>query len=375
MWVERLEVAHVRNLVAVDLTLSPGLNLFCGPNGAGKTALLEAMHLLTRGRSFRGSRVQPLIQHGQPGILIRARVQDEARGGVDIALAKNRDAGSDLRVAGQPERRLSAVAGLVPQQLFLPDGSDLVFGGPGERRRFLDWGVFHVKPPYLSHLQAYQRALRQRNALLAAGVSSRHAELGAWTEQLDALAETVDAARRDYLAALEIKLGAMLDRLVAGGFEATLEYRRGWPDGERLAAALGRSLDRDVKFASTQLGPHRAELRFSVGSGSGSGNAAELLSRGQGKLLASALRLAQVHVTRQETGRSSLLLIDDLGAELDRVHSHRFFELLADSGCQVLATCVEPMRLAEFGFERRAMFHVERGLIRPVAHPASESRD
>jgi len=360
MWVERLEVAHVRNLSAVDLDLSPGLNLFWGPNGAGKTALLESVHLLTRGRSFRGSRVQPLIQRGASDLLVRARVQDEARGSTDVALAKTREAGTDLRVAGEPERRLSAVAGLVPLQLFLPDGSNLVFGGPGERRQFLDWGVFHVKPPYLSHLQSYQRALRQRNALLATAGASRRSELEVWTEQLDGLAEKVDAERREYVEALRVELIAMLRRLVSGGFDAALEYRPGWPEGERLAAALGQTLDRDVKFASTQMGPHRAELRLSTGSGS----AAESLSRGQGKLLASALRLAQVQLTRQLTGRSSLLLIDDLGAELDRTHSHRFYELLADSSCQVLATCVEAMSLAEFDTDRRALFHVERGQIR-----------
>jgi DNA replication and repair protein RecF len=369
MWLERLEVARVRNLGAVDLTLSPGLNLFWGANGAGKTALLEAVYLLTRGRSFRGSRVQPLIQHGEPGLLVRARVQDESRGGVDVALAKTRESGSDLRGAGQPERRLSTVAALIPLQLFLPDGSDLVFGGPGERRRFLDWGVFHVKPPYLGHLQAYQRALRQRNALLAAGGGSRRTELDVWTDQLDALAEIVDADRREYVAALQQELGTTLDRLVAGSFDARIEYRSGWPEGERLATALGQNLDRDVKFASTQLGPHRAELRLSADLGS----AAESLSRGQGKLLASALRLAQVHLTRQLTGRRSLLLIDDLGAELDRIHSHRFYALLADSGCQVLATCVEPISLGEFESERRVLFHVEHGSIRPVGEPAAGS--
>jgi DNA replication and repair protein RecF len=160
---------------------------------------------------------------------------------------------------------------------------------------------------------------------------------------------------------LTAALARIATRLVADDFAARVEYRRGWPPSQRLASALGETVDRDVKFASTQLGPHRAELRLSVAAG----GAADILSRGQGKLLASALRLAQVHLTRRLTGRSSLLLIDDLGAELDRGHSHRFYELLAESECQVLATCLEPLDLAEFGVERRAMFHVEQGGIGP----------
>src|SRR5262245_39954810 len=353
MRVERLEVAGVRNLDGVDLELSRGLNLFSGANGAGKTALLEAIHVLARGRSFRGSRVQPLIQHGKPGLLVRARIHDEARGIVEIAIAKTRDEGSDLRVGGHVERRIAAAAALMPLQLFLPETSDLVFGGPGERRRFLDWGVFHVKPSYLADLQAYQRALRQRNALLASGTArSRPDELAVWTEQLDGFAARVDDARREYVEQLIPELATVAARL-AEGFTPALEYRAGWPTSQPLAQALGETIDRDVKFASTQLGPHRAELRLSVAAG----GAADTLSRGQGKLLASALRLAQVRLTQRLTGRGSLLLIDDLGAELDRGHSHRFYELLAESACQVLATCLEPLDLAEFGIERREVFH------------------
>src|SRR4030095_845300 len=117
MRLQRLEVAGVRNLDGVDLSLTPGLNLFWGENGAGKTALLEAVHVLARGRSFRGSRVQPLIQHEKAGLLVRARIHDESRGIVDLALVKTRDDGSDLRIGGQVERRISAAAALMPLQL------------------------------------------------------------------------------------------------------------------------------------------------------------------------------------------------------------------------------------------------------------------
>jgi DNA replication and repair protein RecF len=294
-------------------------------------------------------------------LLVRVRICDEARGALELALTKDRENTADLRIGGQPERRISAAAALMPLELFLPDGSELVFGGPATRRRFLDWGVFHVKPRHLANLQGYQRVLRQRNALLMAarGHAPRAAELAVWTQQLDALAAAVDTDRREYVGWLSEELAHVLARLTDDLSRVAVEYRPGWPRPGSLAEALGEGIDRDVKFGSTQLGPHRAELRLAGDAG----GAAETLSRGQGKLLASALRLAQVHLTKRLTGRRTLLLIDDLGAELDAAHSHRFFALLAESECQVLATCLSPLALPEFGSERRAMFHVERGRI------------
>jgi DNA replication and repair protein RecF len=370
MWLERLEVEGVRNLEPAALTLRPGLNLFWGANGAGKTALLEAVHVLARGRSFRGTRVQPLIQRGKSALLVRARVRDEGRGAVDIAMAKDRHNTSELRIAGQTERRVSAAAALVPMELFLPEGSDLVFGNPAGRRGFLDWAVFHVKPRHLQSLQRYQRVLRQRNALLLAAGGGRSSprrgslrfdELTAWTEQLVASAADVDADRREYVAMLGPALQEVLRRLTDTLAGVSVEYRSGWSPSTPFVDALSEGLERDVKFGSTQLGPHRAELRLTVDADGAA--AAETLSRGQGKLLASALRVAQVHLTKRLTGRGTLLLIDDLGAELDAMHSHRFFALLAASECQVLATCVTPLAMSEFDRDRRATFHVEHGRI------------
>jgi len=366
MWIERLEVSGIRNLEAASLSLSPGLNLFWGANGAGKTALLEAVHLLGRGRSFRSARIAPVIQHGAAAAIVRAALTDEHEGAGELAVSRSRSGAAELRVNGASERRLSRAARLLPLQLFLPDGADLVLGAPVARRRFFDWGVFHVKPRYLEQLQAYQRALRQRNALLqtrrGVSVGKALAEVAIWTERLAALAVPVHQDRLEYTATLGPVLAEMLDLLGARELSIELDYRPGWPADSDFEEALGASIGRDVKLSATQHGPHRADLRLMAGAGT----AAETLSRGQAKLVASALRLAQVQITKRSTGRGSVLLIDDVGAELDRDHSHRFFGSLAGTGCQVLATSLEALSLEEFGAER-SMFHVERGRIRAVA--------
>jgi DNA replication and repair protein RecF len=161
-----LEVSCVRNLSHVHVDLVDGVNLFIGANGAGKTSLLEAVYLLARGRSFRTSHIASVVQRGAPALSVRATVADEYRGTLTISLHKRRDNVAEAQVNGVPERKQSDVAMLLPLQLLLPDGATLVMGGPGERRRFLDWGVFHVKPSALATLRDYERALRQRNAML-----------------------------------------------------------------------------------------------------------------------------------------------------------------------------------------------------------------
>jgi DNA replication and repair protein RecF len=252
----------------------------------------------------------------------------------------------------------------MPLQLLLPDGAELVLGGPAERRRFLDWGMFHVKPGSLAALREYQRGLRQRNALLRAArgrVDRLPGDVGAWTERLAASGESVDQLRQAYVEGLRVAVSEMLARL-APELDIALSYQRGWADGEPFAKALGESLERDVKSGATQAGPHRGDLRLRAGGDP----AAETLSRGQAKALAMALRLAQAQDTASRAGRRSLFLVDDLGTELDRVHSGSFFAALDEMGCQVLATATAVPH-DELGYgDRRALFHVEHGRCRRI---------
>ena len=354
MIVEHVEVRCVRNVTAAALDLSPGLNLLVGPNGAGKTALLEALHLLVRGRSFRGSGVSLLIQHGEPALSVHLRGSDPLRGQVRLGVGRERSNDTELRLNGEVVRQASVVAGLLPIQLLLPDLAELVFGAPRERRQWLDWGVFHVKHDYVDTLRDYLRALRQRNAVLR---TDDHGTLDVWTARMIELGEAVSEARRDYLETVCPTVLDCLDRL-APGLEVTLEYYPGF-QGDSLAREVEESGPRDVKLGATQAGPHRADIRL----GSSRGRAAGVLSRGQGKALASALRIGQAKALYDGQGARSLFLIDDVWAELDDAHSGRFFGLLDGMECQILATSTQAPDLAAFGPERSKVFHVEQGVV------------
>ena len=354
---DRLEISYFRNLSQVTAELGPGLNYFFGDNGAGKTALLEATHLLCRGRSFRTQSARNLIQHDADMLVVRALGVDEMRGSVTLAMSKDRQARTELKVDGMQERRLSEAARLTPLQVMLPDVAELVFGQPGLRRHWLDWGTFHVKPEYLATLREYLRILRQRNTALKSG-----SPLGPWTEKLLLAAQSVTELRREYLEALAPHFQQSIAAL-APELNVTLDFQQGWPRQESLEKLLGDSAEREVKLGATQWGPHRADVDMRVGPS----RARMLLSRGQGKMVASALKLSQAAMLATQTRRATVFLIDDVGAELDAVHSGRFFALLQDLGCQILATSTQKPTV-ELARAAKTLnrFHVERGEVEVV---------
>ena len=353
----RLEISHLRNLVSVRLNLHPHFNYLIGPNGAGKTSILEAVHLLARSRSFRGQAIAPVIAHGQDGLLVRATMEN----GHTLGLAKTRMGATTLHIDEQPVRKLSAGASLLPVQVLLPNVSDLVFGPPSERRRYLDWGLFHVKQSYLGALRDFQAAYRQRNAALRSwGEQNSEQLLEVWTDAYARRAAAVDEFRSQYLAELRPYVDAALVQLEVD-FELRLGYRNGWGE-QPLEKLLGETLAKDVKLGATQAGPQRADLSLDVVGGP----ARMTLSRGQGKLLSMALILAQARLLQAQSERRSLFLIDEVGAEMDGVYLTKMLALLSADICQVIATSTRPPS-QEFGaaFDGRELmlFHVEQGSV------------
>ena len=353
MQLERLDLLNVRNIAAAQLRLCAGVNLLVGPNGAGKTALLEAVHLLFCGRSFRSNRTEGLVRQGETGLSVAATCRDAQLG--EVRLVHRRDRGRvELRRDAQVVRQASAMAALLPIQLLLPDVAELVFGLPAVRRQWLDWGAFHGQPAYAATHRRYLRALRHRNALLREG---ELATLPQWTEPVAELGEQVAAARRTYFEQVAPMVAECLATLDPGAV-VTTSYEPGWPAGS-LADALAQGLARDVRTGTTNAGPHRGDVRIAVEGQAAAG----VLSRGQGKIVASALRLAQArHLMASE--KPSLFLIDDVGAELDAAHSERFFGLLGEMACQILATSARPEAAGAMRELPTRLFHVEHGQFR-----------
>ena len=351
MTLARIEIDDFRCLERVRLGLDPRYNLFVGANASGKTSLLEAIFLLGRGRSFRTRRLDRLVRQGQDAFRIVGWVEG---GGRTTVLGVGGDRRStEIRIGGAPAAGAGELAAHFPPQIIDPEIHKLLEEGPHRRRRFLDWGVFHVEQTFLATWQRYHRALRQRNASLKPGAASGSA--GAWEPEIVAAGTRLDDIRHDYLKRLEPMLAEYGRRLL--GLPVSLAYQAGWAAGESLGEARERSADRDRRYGTTHVGPHRADVTAKV-----DGHVArERVPRGQQKLLAAALTLAQLAVQEEQAPGRGALLLDDPAAELDAENLGRLLELVRELKVQLFVTALRP-GLPGLGAPG-ALFHVEQGRV------------
>lgn len=359
MSLSRLSVTGVRNLQPVTLSPSPRINILHGANGSGKTSLLEAIHLLGLARSFRSLRSTPVITHEQPRCTVFGQVELEDGQTRALGISRERSGDARIRIDGQNARSAAELADTLPLQLINPDSFRLLEGAPKLRRQFLDWGVFHVEPRFLAAWQRLQLALRQRNSWLRHGTLDG-ASQAAWNRELAAASDDIDRYRQAYIQALKPAFESALARLIQLD-DLKLSYYRGWDRERTLEEVLLGSLERDRLMGHTQAGPQRADLRLRLGSH----NAADILSRGQQKLVVAALRIAQGHLLNDVKRGRCIYLVDDLPSELDVEHRQALCRLLDELSCQVFITCVDENLLKE-GWRTEtpvSMFHVEHGCI------------
>lgn len=336
---------------------APGLNVLVGPNGSGKTTVLEAIHILGRGRSFRDPRWRSVIQEGTEAAQVYGRVRQSEGREVSVGVEKS-PSGLRIRVGGSSHSKSKVLIETVPLQIVGPESHRVIERGPHFRRQYLDWGVFHVEHSFYPAWQRYRRAINQRNQALRS--SARDAELAPWESEIAKVADEIDGYRERYITALAVRLTEVATEIF--GLPALgLRYFAGWRRERALTELLreGRTRDRTVGY--TRYGPHRADLGLQVAGAP----AAERVSRGQQKLLVFALVFAQIGVLAARTGARPLLLVDDLRAELDKQHSRRVMQALEHSGMQVWITSTDTDLLPTSG-HRHSLFHVEHGLIRPV---------
>ncbi len=353
MSLERLAIENFRCVERAELVFDSRCNLITGENASGKTSLLEAIFFLGRGRSFRSTRNDSLIRTGTSQFSLVGRVfQNGASQPLGMRLGAD---GIEARYAGRPVTGLAELATRLPVQAIDPEVHRLVDGGPQERRRYLDWGVFHVEPSFVDHWRRYQRALRQRNAALKAAQAP--AMIHAWDSELVEAGEKVVLYRQRYVAGLRGSVREAGHRLL--GAEVDLGLYQGWSAERGLAAALAHSFQRDRERGMTHAGPHRADLSVKVAGET----ARDRVSRGQQKLLAAAMLLGQLEHDASLGSGVATLLVDDPAAELDAIHLERLLREVMSLPAQLFITSLDPMNPVLRSLPEGRRFHVEHGSV------------
>lgn len=355
MHFEQLRVQNLRCLEDLAITLDPGINVFVGSNGAGKTSILEAVFLLSHARSFRSGAREALLRRDSTQLSIFAELR---RKDTSTRMGLGREAGRwQARLDGSPVPlgRLVQECAVV---CFDPGSHALISGAAEERRRFLDWGVFHVEHEFFAVWRRYQRALKQRNSLLRSSASTSDALFEPWEVELADSAHQMDRQRQSYFELLLPLLSDYAARLLPELGSVVFRYRRGWQEGDGdLLGQLRDTRNRDSARGHTTIGAHRADWSL----GFEAAPQREHFSRGQEKLVATACLLAQAALYAQICGDWPVICLDDLASELDQSHQCAVVDELVSARSQILVTGTDmPSALQS---QSKLTFHVEQGAV------------
>ncbi|MET0288525.1 MAG: DNA replication/repair protein RecF, partial [Pseudoxanthomonas sp.] len=317
-----------------------------------------ALHLMAYGRSFRGRVRDGLVRSHAEGLDIFVEWHEQRHDRLRRAGMRHTGQHWEGRLDGRSVAQLGDLCAAFAVVTFEPGSHALVTGSAESRRRYLDWGLFHVEQEFLPLWRRYARALKQRNALLKQRGSLR--DLDPWDAELAETGEQLTRHRASYLDALQAYFARISAELVPALGVPSVQFSSGWRQSEvSLADALLLSRERDRAAGYTQVGPHRADWRLEFSALPNR----EPLSRGQAKLTALCCVLAQAEDFSERRGEWPVIALDDLASELDRVHQERVLRRLVASPAQVLVTGTElpgPLLSGDWSFSR---FHVEHGTI------------
>ncbi|MDR3587536.1 MAG: DNA replication/repair protein RecF [Desulfosporosinus sp.] len=361
MMINNFRLQNFRNYKDETVQFMPGTNIFVGNNGQGKTNVLEGIYYLLTGKSYRVQREQELLRWEQNEFHLYG----------DFLLAHHkvfleshyRDKKKMVKVNQVPCQRLSDFVGTINVIFFSPDDLVMIKGGPSERRRFLDLHIAQMHPGHVSILNAYNKVIQQKNALLKSYVakSLKYSQLQLWNEQIIELGKKIISNRLDLTKRLQEAANQIYPNLTSQKETMQTNYiALGKKDANEAISQfpqlLNDKLEQEMERQMVLIGPHRDDLQILLDD-----KPARLYaSQGQQRSIVLSLKLAELELIRQEKQEYPLLLLDDVLSELDRFRRDYLIKFIESSRIQTLIT----MTSAETHLESGALYYVEKGHIR-----------
>lgn len=335
----QLWLTEFRNYESLKLSFEPGRVLFTGANGQGKSNVLEAIAYLGSLGSFRGAPPDALIRAGSDEATARALVQAEDRELlIEAHLVRGR--ANRIQVNKQKLGRARDLIGLMPTTVFGPDDLELVKGGPGVRRRFLDDLLVQLHLRNDKVRTDVDKILKQRNALLRSSggrlTPDIQATLTVWNDKLAVAGERLGHARLDLVERLAPRVSDAYSELAGEGYHVGLTYAPEWLERGLLAELEAVAKD-ELRRGTTLVGPHRDEVDVNLSAMPARTHA----SQGEQRTLALALRIAGHHELADASGTSPVLLLDDVFSELDADRAGALLGLLVAD--QTMITSASPV--------------------------------
>ena len=357
MKIDSVEVGNFRNYDTAKLEFHEHTNILYGDNAQGKTNILESIFVCGTTKSHRGSSDKELIRIGEDESHIRMFVsKKDIPHRIDMHLRKNK--GKGIAIDGIPIRRSSELLGLVNIIFFSPEDLKIVKNGPGERRKFINMELSQLDNVYLYDLGEYNKALNQRNKLLKQIVynPSLRDTLEIWDMQLVEYGRKIIRARKKFISRLSELVTEYNKKLTGGREHVKIFYE---PDAEEddLASKLIGAREKDCRFCSTSVGPHRDDLCFE-------NNGIDIRkfgSQGQQRTCALSVKLAEIELVKQTIGDTPVLLLDDVLSELDRKRQNYLLDSISD--IQTIVTCTGLEEFIDGRLSLDKIFHITNGTV------------
>ncbi len=346
MQLKHLSIRNFRNYEALELDFAPGLSVFAGENAQGKTNLLEAIHVMSTGRSHRTRQDREMIYHDENMVFAQNAylhtVCNHRDGNHDIEVLINQHGKKAIRINHSPISRMGDLMGHITSVLFSPGDLNLIHNGPSERRRFMNMTLSQITKNYFFTLQQYQKALLQRNELLKQIIRENKDEslLEIWDEQLVQKGASLTIQRSRYVDFLSENANRIHRELTNGKENLMIVYDSSvsGTEGERenqLSELLRNSKVRDLRLGMTTQGPHRDDLVISINGA----DARTEASQGQCRTAILSIKLAELELMKQMTGEAPILLLDDVFSELDGARREMLQAYIGK--VQTIITCVD----------------------------------
>ena len=345
---KHVTINNLRSLEKLCIQPKPGINIIVGANGSGKTSLLEALYIITHGRSFRYRETAPLIREGAAEYIIVAHFSSNHQTEHTIGIQRSKTE-IKVRLDRKPLARRSEIINLLPVLCIDSEVQLLITGRPELRRNFLDTGMFHMEPQYLVYYQQYHRALEQRNAAL----KNKQPILSGWEEVMQKVAHKLDTLRENYIEQLTHLVQNYMHQWQMD-IALDISYQRGWYKDISLIKALHKAYETDIKMKYTSVGPHRADIIIR----NQETKSAKRLSRGQLKMVACALYFAQAQLFREQQKKNIVLLFDDLSAELDNKNKSYLLKNISVLFPQTFITALNEQDITDIT-NAQGVFHME----------------
>ncbi len=335
MFLQRLVLRNFRNYEEASLEFSPKVNLLRGDNAQGKTNLLEAIFLISTGRSFRTSHLPELIREEAPNFYLEAEFfKDEVIQTIRLSFdGQNKKMVHD----GATHTHFTSLLGLLPTVLLAPEDIEIVVGPPQIRRRFLDLHLAQVDPAYICHLARYYKAMKQRNALLRRKIMDG---IESFETLMAVSAVYLHQKRGDFLQQMQEPIRQAMSYLSDANDYLQLKY---FPSH---VTDYAKHRSKELEIGSTLMGPHRDDFEIEVNGK----EAKSFASQGQKRCAITALKIGQWDHFYKHFHSPPLFSIDDFGAHLDSRRSQLLLSRVSSLGQVFLTSPYEMEASADLTF-------------------------